>query len=77
MKTIKVKTIKSEFLLDPSLSRTKKLEQFDEEVTKFLSTIDANKIYQINYLNSSSAPDYNYGKAPNSVVMAVITYYVE
>ena len=73
MKTLKVKTIKKDFSLSSMYENARKIEQFDEEVNNFLSTIDANRIYQINYLNSAGS----YDRTPSSVILAVITYFGE
>lgn len=78
MKTLKVKTIKSEFQLNPnsSVSGTAKVKEFEDSINEFLSTIEADKIKDINYLNSS-AKSGNDRNVPYSFLMAIISYYVD
>ena len=76
MKNLKVKTFKCEFHLNPnsSASGTAKVLEFETSINKFLCTIDAEKIKNIDYLNSS-AKSGNDRNVPYSFLMAIISYY--
>lgn len=72
MKRLKVKVLAVSFpLLSHTIGRTRDLEK---EVNDFLVTIDADKIYQINYLNSSASSS-SIIVAPRIFVSAIITYW--
>lgn len=72
MKRLKVKTINCDFNLIGGNSENQ-LRKFDDRLNEFLATLNADAIYQISYLNSStpSIP----GNNPRSILLAVVTYF--
>lgn len=72
MKRLKVKTINCDFNLIGGNSASQ-IKKFDDRINEFLSTLDAENIYQVSYLNSSSSVSSCFN--PRSILMAVITYF--
>jgi len=76
MKKLKIKIIKCEFHLNPAASATDRIKVFEDKVNDFLSTLDAEKILKIDYLNSSAKSGRDL-TTPFSLLMAIITYFVD
>ena len=78
MKRLKVKTIKYEHYLTAKNSQNQNpYREFDDKVNEFLLTLDAEKIYQISYLNSSAPNSGDDGQHANTILLAIITYFEE
>lgn len=75
MKRLKLKTITYERNLQGPDGKENCMEKFDNRVNEFLRTLNAEKIYQISYLNSSATNSGGDKSNPKTILMALITYF--
>lgn len=74
MKRLKVKIISTSFYL--STHRLSNIVKLEEQVNEFLSTIEPEKIFQINYLNAAATPS-SVNSSPEVLATAIITYWTD